>query len=47
MIEYYDVSGCYIFRFWVYFIWEFIKDFFDVEIKKFGVENCYFFMFVF
>ncbi|XP_036787958.2 bifunctional glutamate/proline--tRNA ligase isoform X5 [Manis pentadactyla] len=46
MIEYYDVSGCYILRPWAYSIWESIKDFFDSEIKKLGVENCYFPMFV-
>ncbi|XP_042330475.1 bifunctional glutamate/proline--tRNA ligase isoform X4 [Sceloporus undulatus] len=46
MIEYYDVSGCYILRPWAYSIWEAIKDFFDNEIKKLGVENCYFPMFV-
>lgn len=46
MIEYYDVSGCYILRPWSYSIWEFIKDFFDAEIKKLGVENCYFPIFV-
>ncbi|XP_038616889.1 bifunctional glutamate/proline--tRNA ligase [Tachyglossus aculeatus] len=46
MIEYYDVSGCYILRPWAYSIWEAIKDFFDAEIKKLGVENCYFPMFV-
>ncbi|KFO80824.1 Bifunctional glutamate/proline--tRNA ligase, partial [Cuculus canorus] len=46
MIEYYDVSGCYVLRPWAYAIWEAIKDFFDAEIKKLGVENCYFPMFV-
>uniref|UniRef100_A0A8C5EIH5 Bifunctional glutamate/proline--tRNA ligase n=1 Tax=Gouania willdenowi TaxID=441366 RepID=A0A8C5EIH5_GOUWI len=46
MIEYYDVSGCYVLRPWAYSIWESIKDFFDREIKKLGVENCYFPMFV-
>uniref|UniRef100_A0A3P9MIJ5 Bifunctional glutamate/proline--tRNA ligase n=2 Tax=Oryzias latipes TaxID=8090 RepID=A0A3P9MIJ5_ORYLA len=46
MIEYYDVSGCYVLRPWSYSIWEAIKDFFDKEIKKLGVENCYFPMFV-
>lgn len=46
MIEYYDVSGCYILRPWAHSIWESIKDFFDAEIKKLGVENCYFPMFV-
>jgi prolyl-tRNA synthetase len=46
MIEYYDVSGCYILRPWSYAIWEFIKDFFDKEIKKMGIENTYFPLFV-
>lgn len=46
MIEYYDVSGCYILRPWSYAIWEFIKAFFDEEIKKLGVENAYFPLFV-
>ncbi|XP_027035857.1 bifunctional glutamate/proline--tRNA ligase-like [Pocillopora damicornis] len=46
MIEYYDVSGCYILRPWSYAIWERIRDFFDSEIKKLGVENVYFPMFV-
>lgn len=46
LIEYYDVSGCYILRPWSYAIWEAIKDFMDREIKKLGVENCYFPLFV-
>merc|ERR1711963_376028 len=46
MLEYYDVSGCYILRPWSFAIWEAIKDFFDAEIKKLGVENCYFPIFV-
>ncbi|CAL8361118.1 unnamed protein product [Gadus morhua 'NCC'] len=46
MIEYYDVSGCYVLRPWSYAIWESIKEFFDAGIKKLGVENCYFPMFV-
>ncbi|XP_052767806.1 bifunctional glutamate/proline--tRNA ligase-like [Mya arenaria] len=46
LIEYYDVSGCYILRPWSYSIWEVIKDFFDTAIKKLGVENTYFPMFV-
>lgn len=46
MIEYYDVSGCYILRPWAYNIWETIKDQFDAAIRKMGVENCYFPMFV-
>uniref|UniRef100_A0A8C3A579 Bifunctional glutamate/proline--tRNA ligase n=1 Tax=Cyclopterus lumpus TaxID=8103 RepID=A0A8C3A579_CYCLU len=46
MIEYYDVSGCYVLRPWAFSIWEAIQDFFNREIKKMGVENCYFPMFV-
>ncbi|CAN2387448.1 Bifunctional glutamate proline--tRNA ligase [Pristimantis euphronides] len=46
MIEYYDVSGCYVLRPWAFAVWESIKEFFDGEIKKLGVENCYFPMFV-
>ncbi|KAK2504484.1 hypothetical protein MC885_021765 [Smutsia gigantea] len=46
LVEYYDVSGCCILHPWVYCIWESIKAFFDAEIKKLGVENCYFPMFV-
>lgn len=46
MIEYYDVSGCYILRPWAFEIWEHIKAFFDGKIKEDGVENCYFPMFV-
>ncbi|XP_031435623.1 bifunctional glutamate/proline--tRNA ligase isoform X1 [Clupea harengus] len=46
MIEYYDVSGCYVLRPWSFSIWETIKEFFDREIKMMGVENCYFPMFV-
>jgi len=46
LIEYYDVSGCYILRPWSYFIWDQIKTFFDAEIRKLGVQNCYFPIFV-
>uniref|UniRef100_A0A6G1SK46 Bifunctional glutamate/proline--tRNA ligase n=1 Tax=Aceria tosichella TaxID=561515 RepID=A0A6G1SK46_9ACAR len=46
MVEYYDVSGCYIFRPWSYAIWERIQSFFDAKIKAIGVENCYFPIFV-
>ncbi|KAL3288091.1 hypothetical protein HHI36_002542 [Cryptolaemus montrouzieri] len=46
LIEYYDVSGCYIYRPWSYAIWETIKDWLDSEIKKLGVQNCYFPIFV-
>lgn len=46
MVEYYDISGCYIFRPWSYAIWEKIQGFFDSKIKSIGVENCYFPIFV-
>ncbi|XP_031502248.1 proline--tRNA ligase, cytoplasmic [Nymphaea colorata] len=46
MIEYYDVSGCYILRPWAFSIWDILKDFFDPEIKKMGIKNCYFPLFV-
>lgn len=46
MIEYYNVSGCYILRPWSYFIWEFIREFLDKKIKSLGVENAYFPIFV-
>lgn len=45
-IEYYDISGCYILRPPAFFIWEQITQFFDAKIKKLGVQNCYFPMFV-
>ena len=46
MIDYYDISGCYILRPRSYFIWEQIQQFFDAQIKTLGVQNCYFPMFV-
>ncbi|KAI3386115.1 hypothetical protein SNEBB_011320 [Seison nebaliae] len=46
MIDYYDVSGCYILKPWSMYIWEFVRTWFDGEIKKIGVDNCYFPIFV-
>ena len=46
MIDYYDISGCYILRPWSFGIWEKITQFFDGEIKNMGVQGCYFPMFV-
>lgn len=46
MIEYYDVSGCYILRPWAYGIWENIQIQFNKRIKSIGVQNAYFPMFV-
>jgi len=42
LADYTKVSGCYVLRPRAYEIWEKIKDFFDVLIKKSGVENVYF-----
>ncbi|CRL04183.1 CLUMA_CG017290, isoform A [Clunio marinus] len=46
MIEYYDVSGCYILRPWSFAIWKEIKSWFDAKITAMGVKECYFPMFV-
>jgi len=46
MIDYYEISGCYILRPWSYAIWEIIQKFFDDKIKEIGVENAYFPLFV-
>ncbi|KAF3952364.1 hypothetical protein CMV_022072 [Castanea mollissima] len=46
MIEYYDISGCYILRPWAMAIWEIMQKFFDAEIKKMDIQNCYFPLFV-
>ncbi|KAL3828573.1 hypothetical protein ACJIZ3_017375 [Penstemon smallii] len=46
MIEYYDISGCYIVRPWAMSIWEIMQTFFDAEIKQMKIKNCYFPLFV-
>ncbi|WAQ87860.1 hypothetical protein PtA15_8A767 [Puccinia triticina] len=46
MIDYYDISGCYILKPASYRIWEIIQRWFDDRIKALGVENAYFPMFV-
>ena len=46
MLDYYDISGCYILRPWAFGIWEKVQRFFDDLIKTRGVENAYFPMFV-
>lgn len=46
MLDYYDVSGCYIMRPASYTIWEKIQEFFDAKIKTIGVKGAYFPMFV-
>ena len=39
ILEYYDISGCYIIRPWGYFIWEQVQAFFDQLIKQVRKEN--------
>ena len=46
MIEYYDVSGCYILRPNSYFVWENIQRYLDNRFSSVGVQNVYFPMFV-
>lgn len=46
MLEYYDVSGCYILRPLAYNVWKEITNFFDGAITEMGVEDTYFPMFV-
>ncbi|KAK7196967.1 prolyl-tRNA synthetase [Novymonas esmeraldas] len=46
MIEYYDVSGCYIIRPWAYYVWKCVQRFLGGRIERLGVEDCYFPMFV-
>ncbi|KAK9473054.1 uncharacterized protein V1510DRAFT_364453 [Dipodascopsis tothii] len=46
MLDYYDVSGCYIMKPASYSIWEKIQAWFDGHIKALGVQNSYFPMFV-
>jgi len=45
-ISYYNISGCYILRPDSFDIWSKIQAFFDAEIKKLGVRNAYFPLFV-
>lgn len=42
LIEYYDVSGCYVLLPNSYFVWEQIQGHLDKEFKKRGVKNAYF-----
>ncbi|CAM9162431.1 unnamed protein product [Chrysoparadoxa australica] len=47
MIDYYDISGCYILRPWAYEIWEHLQRWFDDRIKQdLEVQNAYFPLFV-
>ena len=46
MIDYYDVSGCYILKPNAYGIWENVKNNMDKKFKELGVKNCYFPIFI-
>lgn len=46
MLDYYDVSGCFIMKPRSYFVWEEIQQHFNQRIKKMGVKNCSFPLFV-
>ncbi|KAG5127101.1 hypothetical protein JHK82_027936 [Glycine max] len=56
MVEYYDISSCYILRPWSMAIWEIMQscfnfennvpEFFDPEVKKMKIKTCYFPLFV-
>ena len=46
MLDYYDISGCYILRPWAFSIWEKITTYLDAKFKSNGTENAYFPMFV-
>lgn len=46
MIDYYDISGCYILRPYSYEIWERVQEYLDKRFKSIGVKNCYFPIFV-
>ncbi|MBI4143977.1 proline--tRNA ligase [Candidatus Woesearchaeota archaeon] len=46
LIDYSPVSGCYVIKPNAYFIWEQIQAWFDREIKKLGVKNAYFPLFI-
>jgi prolyl-tRNA synthetase len=42
LADYTEVSGCIVFKPNSYEIWERIKQSVDIELKKFGIRNCYF-----
>ncbi|CAK3930547.1 proline--tRNA ligase [Lecanosticta acicola] len=46
MLDFTDIPGCYIYQPASYRIWEFIQDFFNERIRKMGVKNCYFPLFI-
>ncbi|RMZ84673.1 hypothetical protein DV737_g972, partial [Chaetothyriales sp. CBS 132003] len=46
MLDYYDISGCYILKPASQFIWDEVRAWFDAKIKLLGVKNCSFPLFV-
>jgi len=46
LIDYTDISGCYVLRPSSFFIWERIKEYMDSRFVQLGVKNCYFPLFV-
>src|SRR3989338_3355205 len=42
LIDYYDVSGCYILRPWSYRVWEEVQAWLNERIRASGVQNAYF-----
>lgn len=46
MADYTAVSGCIVFKPYSYSIWEKMQSFFDAKIKKSGVKNAYFPLFI-
>lgn len=46
MLDFTDIPGCYIYQPASYRIWEFIQDYFNERIRKLGVKNCYFPLFI-
>lgn len=46
LADYTDVSGCIVFRPRSYAIWEKIKEYFNKELKKRGIRNAYFPLFI-
>ena len=46
MLDYYDVSGCYILKPAAWHVWECVQAYLNERIKKVGVRNCAFPLFV-
>lgn len=46
LISYTEISGCYVIRPMAYNIWEIIQEYVNKNIKKMGVQNAYFPLFV-